>query len=51
MSTVFVGDVGTVIKLHTGTDLTTATTMLIKVRKPNGVQVDWPATIDPTQQP
>ena len=46
MSTVFVGDVGTVIKLDTGTDLSTATVLKIKVKKPNGTTLEWTATQD-----
>lgn len=46
MSTVFVGDVGTVIKLDTGTDLTSATALKIKVKKPNGTEVEWTASQD-----
>ncbi len=46
MSTVFTGDVGTVISLDCGENIATATLMKIKVRKSNGQKVTWDATLD-----
>jgi len=46
MSTVFTGDVGTVISLDCGENIATATLMKINVRKSNGQKVTWDAMID-----
>jgi hypothetical protein len=40
---VYVNDVGTQIILNCGTDLSGATLLRIKVKKPNGVSVTWTA--------
>lgn len=50
----YVADVGTVITLETGTNLTTlgATSVVIKVQKPSSATSDWAASIvsaTPTQ--
>ena len=42
---VYVGDVGTIIDVDCGEVLTTATGQSLKVRKPNGAEVVWTATI------
>ena len=46
MSKIYVGDVGTEIILDCGVDLTTATSVAIKVKKPSTTQsVTWAATV------
>jgi hypothetical protein len=44
MSKMYVGDTGTLIELDTKADLVGATVAQIKVRKPSGMTVVWPAT-------
>ncbi len=50
MSKIYVGDVGTIIRLDTdpsgdaGIDLATADTLKILVKKPDGTLVEWTAT-------
>lgn len=39
-------DVGTVIRLETGVDLTSATAQHIKVLEPDGTEVQWAATVE-----
>ena len=46
MSTVFTGDVGTVISMDCGENISTATLTKIKVRKSNGQKVVWDAAPD-----
>ena len=49
---VYVGDVGTIIELDGGVDLSSNTGLEILVKKPSGAEVTWPATlksIDPTK--
>ena len=48
MDEVFVGDVGTVISLECGTDISAATVRRIVVKKPNGYRVQWTASADGT---
>lgn len=45
MGTVFVGDVGTIIELDVGTDVTAATRMEIRATKPDGTKVAWTASL------
>ena len=45
MAVISVGDVGTVITLDCGVDISTATVKTIKVRKPTGETVSWAATL------
>lgn len=47
MSNYYVGDVGTVIILDVGTDVSAATAMSIKVKKPSGGLVVWDAEVGP----
>lgn len=42
----YVGDVGTLIKLDTGNDLTNATLQKIKYKKPNDTTGEWEAEIE-----
>lgn len=50
MSQVFVGDIGTVIQLETGVDISTATTVSIKVKKRSAKHeislADWVGTVE-----
>ena len=41
---VYIGDIGTEIILDTGQDLSTATSLKIKYRKPNGTTGEWAAS-------
>jgi len=41
MASVRLGDIGTVIELDTGEDLANATAIKIKVKKPNGEELEW----------
>lgn len=43
MTVIFVGDVGTEIRLDCGVDISTSTVQEIHVRKPNGQSVVWAA--------
>jgi hypothetical protein len=45
MSDHFVGDIGTVITVDTGNDLTAATTTDLKVRKPSGATTTWTGAV------
>lgn len=45
---VYQGDIGTVIRLECGTDISAATAHSIKVRKPDGSQVSWTTSISGT---
>lgn len=45
---VYVGDVGTVIYLDTGEDMSSASVMKIKVKKPDASTVEWTAALDVT---
>lgn len=45
---VYVGDVGTVILLDTGVDISTATKAAIKVKMPNGATAEWVGTVAET---
>jgi hypothetical protein len=42
---IYVDDVGTVITVDCGSDLEGATEAVLLVRKPDGIEVSWPATI------
>lgn len=44
MGKVYVGDVGTEIRLYCMTDLATAVNPLILVKKPDGTETTWAAT-------
>jgi hypothetical protein len=44
MAKIYVGNVGGVILLDTKTDISAATGILIKVKKPDNTEVDWSAT-------
>lgn len=48
MSTVFVGDVGTVITLDCGINISTATLVKIRAKKPDLSVVEWAATVEGT---
>ena len=41
----YVGEVGTVITVDCGSDISGATGTILKVRKPDGTEVEWTATI------
>jgi len=41
---IFVGDYGVVVRVSTGVDLTSATSLKIKVIKPNGHETTWTAS-------
>lgn len=44
MSKIYVGDVGTLVQVETGQDLTGATSLTLEVRKPGGALTTWAAT-------
>jgi len=49
---VYMGDIGTVIELDAGVDLSSQTSIEIRVKKPDGTQDTWSATVrgsDPTK--
>lgn len=48
MNKIYVGDVGTVITLDVGEDVSTATTMDIVYKKPDGTTGTWNATLSGT---
>lgn len=45
MSKHYVGDVGTIIHVETGHDLSAATTLELRVTKPSGDAVTWTGTV------
>jgi hypothetical protein len=45
MTYFYKGDIGVQIDVQTNTDLTTATTKTLKIRKPSGTTADWTATV------
>jgi hypothetical protein len=45
---IYVGDIGTVIDLDCGVDITSATDQKIKVKKPDDTEEDWTASIQGT---
>jgi len=45
---IYTGDTGTIVRLDTLTDITTATSLVIKVKKPSGVSATWVATLEGT---
>lgn len=44
----FKNDTGKVIRIYSGIDLTNATAIIMKVKKPSGSEVDWTASLDAT---
>ncbi|RLC88902.1 MAG: hypothetical protein DRJ03_01285 [Chloroflexi bacterium] len=48
LNKVYVGDVGTDIILDTGVDLSAATTLKIKYKKPGGEIEEWDGTLEDT---
>lgn len=49
MADIFVGDIGTIIQLNCGEDVSGATAQEIKVLKPNKQEVIWAATKHATE--
>jgi hypothetical protein len=49
VSDIYAGDIGTVILLNTGVDVSAATVKKMRVRKPSGTVVEWTATTPPGQ--
>ena len=47
MGAFFVGDIGVEVTLDCKRDISDATNVAIKVRKPNGHEVSWPAAFVP----
>ena len=45
---IYTGDIGTVVRLDTLTDITTSTSLVIKVKKPSGVSATWVAQLEGT---
>lgn len=45
MGKVYVGDVGTIIEIDMGEDISTATNLKLIVQKPNMTEVEWIPTI------
>jgi hypothetical protein len=45
---IYQGDVGVLFKIDTGVDLTLATTIELHVKKPDGTEDTWDATMDTT---
>ena len=41
-------EVGTIINVDCGCDLTTATSTVFNIRKPSGIEVMWPAILEGT---
>lgn len=46
MSKVYQGDVGTVIRVDMGADISTATAVVLNVLKPDGTEDEWTAEVD-----
>jgi len=44
MSKIYNGDIGTEFVVDTGSDISTATTMQLKIKKPSGTIVTWDCT-------
>jgi hypothetical protein len=42
---IYKGDIGTLFIVDTQSDLSGATTSLIKIRKPDGTEADWSASV------
>lgn len=42
---VFVGDIGVLFRVYSKTDLSTATSIIMKVKKASGVTVSWTASV------
>ena len=49
MSKVYINTEGILIKVETGIDLSGATKVSLKVRKPSGTEVEWIGTADGTK--
>lgn len=47
MSEIYKGDAGTVIEVSVGEDVSLATTLELRIRKPDGTVENWTATKDP----
>ena len=47
-SKIYIGDVGTIIRVDAGQDISTATTLDIKYRKPDGTEATWTGVLDGT---
>lgn len=45
MSKAYVGDIGTIIQLDVGTNVTGATSITVECIKPSGIESHWPAVI------
>ena len=45
---VYVGDIGTVVTLDCGTDISALSSATIEVRKPNNASASWPASLSGT---
>lgn len=45
---IYTGDTGTIVRLDTLTDITTATSLTIKVKKPSGTCTTWVAQLEGT---
>ena len=50
MGKIYKDDVGTMIYVNCGQDITGATATKLKVKKPSGTEVEWTATVDGTTQ-
>lgn len=44
--TIFVGEVGKIFRVFANTNLTGATSVVMKVKKPTGAEVSWSGTVD-----
>ena len=45
---IYTGDIGTIVRLDTLTDITTSTSLVIKVKKPSGASATWVASLEGT---
>lgn len=45
---IFKDDIGILFKVYAGLDLSDASSVLMKVKKPSGAIVSWTASVDPT---
>jgi hypothetical protein len=43
---IYIGDIGTIIRIDMGEDISTASGLKLKVQKPNGTEVVWVPIID-----
>jgi hypothetical protein len=46
MGKIYVGDIGTIIKVDMQENLTGYVTAVLKVKKPNGALVEWTSSVD-----